>query len=290
MEHPLEYITASATRSAANRVALVFALLIAAMRPANAQTAHAQKKDTTIVADKTFFTRRDLAVVALGIGASAGVSIFDERIAHWAQSPHIQGDSSRHDFVDVLTTVNEVPLTLGAVATYLVGRIAHQETVADVGLHATEALVLTVAMAEMIRAPLGRVRPRESDGDAFRFEPFTGFTKFENRSYPSLHSAVGFATAAALTQEINTRNPGATKFAAPVLFTAALIPGITRIYLNQHWASDVVSGGIMGAWLGTKVVRYAHGHRRSKLDKWLLGLSVIPDGSGGVMAAVTLPR
>ena len=284
MEHPLEYITASATRSAANRVALAFALLIAAIRPAHAQ------KDTTIAVDKTFFTRRDLAIVGLTVGTSAAVSIFDERIADWAQSPHVQGGTSRKDFVDALTTVNEVPLTIGAAATYLIGRIAHQETVADVGLHLTESLVLTVAMAEMIRAPLGRVRPRASPEDAFRFEPFTGFTKFENRSYPSLHSAVAFATAAALTQEVNVRNRDATKFVAPVLFTAALIPGITRMYLNQHWASDVVSGGMMGAWLGTKVVRYAHGHRRSKLDKWLLAVTVLPNGSGGMTAAVTLPR
>src|SRR5262249_53487698 len=125
MEHPLGYMTASATRSAVARAALVFASLIAAMPPAHAQ------KDTTIAVDKTFFTRRDLAAVGLGIGASAAVSIFDERIAHWAQSPHVQGGTSRHDFVDALTTVNEVPLTLGAAATYLVGRIAHQETVAD---------------------------------------------------------------------------------------------------------------------------------------------------------------
>ena len=125
--------------------------------------------------------------------------------------------------------------------------------------------------------------------NAFIFKFGGGFTEFDHRAYPSMHSAVAFATAAALVGEVRVRNPGAVKVAAPLLYTAALIPGITRIYLNQHWASDIVAGGVLGFWLGDKVVRYAHSHRPSKLDNMLLGLSVLP-GRGGVVVAVSLVR
>ena len=245
--------------------------------------------DTTHV-DKTFFTRRDLVIGAIGIGAGALTAIFDERIAYWMQSPGVQGSDSRQDLADAITVVNEQPLTIAAAASYLVGRLVHSELIADVGLHTTEALVLTVSASELIRAPLGRARPRVSPTDPFVFEFGAGFSKFENRSYPSIHSAVAFTTAAALVGEIQIRRPSAVKIAAPILYTAALIPGVTRMYLNQHWASDVVSGGIMGAWLGAKTVRYAHTHRKSKLDRWLLGTSVLPDGRGGVVAMVSVPQ
>jgi membrane-associated phospholipid phosphatase len=254
-----------------------------------ATTPVAAQSDSTHV-DKTFFTKRDFLIAGIGLGAGALTSIFDERIARWFQSPGVQGSDSRTDLADAITVVNEQPLTIGAAAAYLIGRLAHSELIADVGLHTTEALVLTVAGAELIRGPLGRARPRTSPDDPFNFELGAGFTKFDHRAYPSIHSAVAFATASALVGEIQVRKPGAAKVAAPILYTAALIPGVTRMYLNQHWASDVVSGGIMGAWLGAKTVRYAHTHRKTTLDKWLLGTSVLPDGRGGVVAMVSLPQ
>ncbi|HEY9225654.1 MAG TPA: phosphatase PAP2 family protein, partial [Gemmatimonadaceae bacterium] len=175
-------------------------------------------------------------------------------------------------------------------ATWAIARAAGSKTVADIGLHTAEALGLTIVSAEMIRGPLGRARPRVAGGDAFIFDFNAGFTKFENRSYPSMHSAVAFTTAAAVTQEMHEWKPHTTRYVAPILYSAALIPGMTRMYLNQHWTSDVVAGGVMGAWIGHKVVRYAHSHRRSKLDDVLLGLTVLPTPDGGVFAAVSLSR
>ena len=125
--------------------------------------------DTTHV-DKTFFTRRDLVIGAIGIGAGALTAIFDERIAYWMQSPGVQGSDSRQDLADAITVVNEQPLTIAAAASYLVGRLVHSELIADVGLHTTEALVLTVSASELIRAPLGRARPRVSPTDPSVFE------------------------------------------------------------------------------------------------------------------------
>lgn len=241
-------------------------------------------------ADKTFFTKRDLVVLGVGVGASAGVAVFDERIADWWQGSNVQGGQSRHDAFQFVTHVNETPLTLLAVATYGVARIAGWKTLADAGLHTTEALVLTVSAAELIRAPLGRARPRSSPDNPFNFEAGAGFTKFDHRAYPSLHSAVAFATAAAVVGEVREHRPGALNIVAPIMYTAATIPGITRVYLNQHWASDVVSGAILGGWLGAKTVRYAHGHTRSRLDRWLLGITVVPDGRGGVVASATVPK
>ena len=235
---------------------------------------------------KTFFVKRDLVTSGIAVASSVAVSAFDLRIAHWARSPGVQGDSSRHDLVEQLTRANETPMMLAALATYGVGRIAGLHTTADVGLHTLEAVVLTTGVSQVVRGVLGRTRPRASLEDPFLFKPSTGFSGFETRSYPSLHTAASFAAATALVGEIHERRPGAVKVAAPLLYAAALVPPLTRIYLVQHWASDIVAGGFVGALLGSRVVSYAHSHRRTRLDRVLLAVSAMPDGRGGVMLVV----
>jgi membrane-associated phospholipid phosphatase len=240
-------------------------------------------------AQKTFFVRRDLVATGVALAATAAVSSADLRIAHWARGSNVQGDSSRRRLVEQMTRLNETPLTLAALATYGVGRLAHSATTADVGLHTLEALLLTTTVSEVVRGTLGRTRPREAREDPFVFKPGNGFTAFETRSFPSLHTAAAFATATALVGEIRERRPGAARYAAPLLYAAATVPGLTRIYLDQHWASDVVAGAFVGALLGSRVVSYAHSHRRSRLDRALLGVSAVPDGYG-VLVLVSAGR
>jgi membrane-associated phospholipid phosphatase len=235
---------------------------------------------------KTFFVKRDLVVTGFAAVGTLAVSGFDLRVARWARSANVQGDSSRHRLVDELTRINETPLMLAAVATYGVGRLAGSHTTADVGLHTLEALVLTTSVSQVVRGVFGRTRPRVSLDDPFAFRPGSGFTGFETRSFPSLHTAAAFATATALVGEIRVRRPAAVKIAAPLLYTAAIVPGLTRVYLDQHWASDIVAGAFVGALLGSRVVSYAHSHHRTRLDRALLGVSAMPDGQGGVMLVV----
>ena len=252
--------------------------------------ARALESDTArlhVPPQKTFFVKRDLVATGIAVAGTAVVSGFDLRVARWARSANVQGDSSRHELVGDLTRVNETPLMLAALATYGVGRVAGSHTTADVGLHTLEALVLTTTVSQAVRGVFGRTRPRASQDDPFRFKPGTGFSGFETRSFPSLHTAAAFATATALVGEIQVRRPAATKVAAPLIYTAALVPGLTRLYLDQHWASDIVAGAFVGALLGSRVVGYAHSHRRTRLDRTLLGVSAVPDGQGGFMLMVS---
>lgn len=293
----------AAARHACRAVVLGMALCVTPLA-ARAQQDARQSDDSSLTSEpqlnadsdslsygtqKTFFVKRDLIASGIAFAASVAVSSFDLRIAHWARSDDVQGESSRHDLVTTATRVNETPLTIAAFATYGIGRLAHSETLADVGLHTFEALVLTTAVSEVLRGTIGRTRPRESQEDPFLFKPGKGFTQFETRSYPSLHTAAAFATATALVGEIRRRRPEAVRVAAPLLYTAAMIPGLTRIYLDQHWASDVVAGGFVGALLGSRVVSYAHSHRRNWLDRTLLAVNAVPDGHGGTLVMADLP-
>lgn len=69
-----------------------------------------------------------------------------------------------------------------------------------------------------------------------------------------------------------------------------MAPSLTRIYLDQHWASNLVAGAFVGTLLGSRVVRCAHSHRPTRLDRALLAVSAAPDGHGGMMLVVDLAR
>ena len=240
-------------------------------------------------AQKTFFTRHDLLATGIAAAVTGGVMVFDKKIAKWTQTPNVQGSQSRHDAVKTLTRLNETPLTIASILTYGVGKVSHSKTTADVGLHWTEALLLTDVISQAIRGPLGRARPHVTQNDdynPFVFHPFKGFSNFGYRAFPSLHSAVGFATAAALVGEIRERDQSASRYWAVPLYTLAMVPGLTRMYLNQHWASDVISGAFIGQLIGSRVVHYAHTHNPNKIDRALLATSVTPDDYGRMLVTV----
>lgn len=234
-------------------------------------------------ADKTFFTRRDLVATGVAVAGTAIVFQFDERIARFSQQPSVQGGPGRRRAVHALTALNETPFTFGAIAAYGIGRLSHSETTADVGLHVTEALVLTTGIGQVLRGALGRARPSSAVDGPLTHRYGRGYTDFEYRSFPSLHAATAFAASAAAVEEIRVRRPGAVRWAAPLLYGAATIPGFTRLYLDKHWASDIAAGSFLGALMGIKTVRYAHSRRRTKLDRFLLGASVVPTPGGAVV-------
>jgi membrane-associated phospholipid phosphatase len=227
--------------------------------------------------DSSFWRESDGRLAIATALATGAVAVFDERIARWTRQPSVQGGSGRHDVVSAVTLVNEIPLTILAVTVYGVGKLGKSSVVADVGAHLTESLVATIVSTEIVRIGLSRARPRERPDDPFTFVPGRGFTRLNYRAFPSVHAAVAFATAAALSEEIRLRKARRRKLLTPLLFAAATVPGFTRLYLDQHWASDILLGSVVGAFLGTRVVRYAHSHH-TKVDRVLLGAHPGVDG------------
>jgi membrane-associated phospholipid phosphatase len=65
------------------------------------------------------------------------------------------------------------------------------------------------------------------------------------------------------------------------MYGGATLVGVSRMYHDKHWASDVVLGAAIGTFSGLKVVRYAHAHPKNFLDRAILHSSVSPVGIDG---------
>lgn len=235
----------------------------------------------SVAHDKTFLTRRDFLVLGIGAAATGVLSIYDDDIAVASQQGRFQG-KSLHDFALNVSKAQETTLTLASILTYGIGRLTKQRTVADVGLHAAESVILASLASQVIRGPLGRTRPHAAgDTNQYDFHFGKGFTSFDHRAFPSIHTSSGMAVATVLTMEMQRRHVAATPYVAPVLFAAGILPGISRIQLDQHWASDVLAGAFMGVFAGYKVVSYSHDHPNNRFDRVLLKASVMPDPLGG---------
>lgn len=257
------------------------ALLVLAV----ASSAAAQGSDT-LSRDKTFLVRRDLAMAGVALAATGVLSHWDPSIARWSQRSSFS-DSGYHRMALRISKVNETSLTVGGLVVYGIGRLTGQRTVTDVALHATESVVLASLASQVIRGPLGRSRPYvTADSNQYDFKFGAGFHTgeegFRRRSFPSIHTSSSMAVATVLSMEMKRRNMPGAGIVSPLLFAAGLLPGLARIQLDQHWASDVLAGAAMGIFSGYKVVSYSHAHPDNVFDRVLLKATVMPSPTGGL--------
>ena len=91
-----------------------------------------------------------------------------------------------------------------------------------------------------------------------------------------------FAAASAVTSETTLWWPRSTWIIGPMMYGGATLVGLSRMYHNKHWASDVALGALIGTFAGRKVVVAAHDNPNNFIDRILLGTSVRPSRYGTV--------
>ena len=139
---------------------------------------------------------------------------------------------------------------------------------ADVGLHATGAIVAAGVVTGVSKAAAGRARPYVTgDSNAHSFGFARGLRRDNAyRAFPSGHATAAFAFAAALSGEGRRRWARANRVTELLAYTAASLVALSRVYHDRHWASDAVMGSAIGLVTGRALVRYQHECPADALD------------------------
>ena len=257
---------------------LALALLPALTIATNA--AHAQAD--TIGSPRALFTYRDL-VLAGGVAlVTMAARPFDDRMAARLQDSSTQDSRKIQKMATFVRTVATPGSYVIGGTMYVAGRLSKNERLADLGWHGTESLIVGELVAVVIKGTMGRQRPYVLPRNSNSYQLFRGFGGPDQfRSFPSGHTTSAFAAAAAVSSETSRWWPETRWIIGPILYTGATLTGVSRMYNNRHWASDVLVGAGIGTFAGLKIVRYHHTHPGNRLDKWLLTGSLIPTDDGG---------
>jgi membrane-associated phospholipid phosphatase len=259
---------------------IVIASLVATT-PLGRVGAQTRVVDDSIHAAKTLFTWRD-GMLAVGFtGLTVAMFPLDRSFARRLQDPSNQQNRFfRNASKNIEYFADPGSIVIG-VSMYSVGRFASWRTAEDLGLHGTEAVAVSGIVTALLKDVAGRARPYVSSDTSPRdFHLWRGLKGDGYQSFPSGHTTAAFAAASVVTSESQRWWAKGVWVVAPAMYGGATLVGLSRMYNNAHWASDVALGAAIGTFSGIKVVRYSHGHTNNVIDRWLLGFEVVPTPNG----------
>lgn len=152
---------------------------------------------------------------------------------------------------------------------YVAGLATGNEKTTQVGEDLISASLISATINQTIKVSVNRYRPRDDRGVA-NFQGYTGLNN--NSSFPSGHTTEAFTLASVFANSYEDQ-----PWVAYTAYSVAGMVGVARMYLDAHWASDVVASAFIGTWVGKGVVNYnktLRGHNKNKV-------SIIPDVAPG---------
>jgi len=263
----------------ARLISVVLSLSLLASSAIQAQTTDTTTKEKP----KPLFVFQDLVVAGAFTLGTVALAPLDRHFTIQLQKPARQSSRLLKTGATVFRLLGQPIGLFTATGIYLIGRADGQQRTQELGLHTMAGILLAGGEAGAIKMLAGRARPFASLDNAANFGFLRGLKDDKYRSFPSGHTASAFAFAAVVSSETQRWWPSTRWVIGPILYSGATLTGMSRIYNEAHWASDVMAGAALGTITGVKVVRYEHSHPKNWLDRKFLkmGVSVV-NGSGWV--------
>ena len=258
---------------------------LAALTVASPGRAQSARPDSAIIPDQQLFHRSDLYMAGAFVAGTIALLPADKHLAQLIRDDDLIGNGNLHRLASTAKFFGGPgPLIIGP-AMYVVGRYGHVPRMAELAVHGTEAVLVGAGVATVAKVMAGRERPFvNADTNPHDFGFMRGLKDDQHKSFPSGHTTAAFSAAAAVVAETHEWWPKSTLYVAPIMYGGATVVGLSRMYDDQHWASDVLMGAAIGTFTGLKTVRFNHTHTGNRIDGILLGTRVIPASGGAVVA------
>lgn len=252
------------TRRARHIVRILMTLIIApsAFAPlALAQTSPPPSSSSPTasapVATSSFVARHRAATIAIsGTALTLAFLPIDRVVVQRLQRPDLQGSSALRSTADAFNFIGGPGFVIASAGMLGLGYATHNNTVTQIGIRASEAVVLNAVVNSLLKGGFGRQRPFVNDSTPNVFGFGKGFSTAGRTSFPSGHTSSSFAFATATAMVLVSRSPRSARYITPALFGAATLVGAARVYGAHHWPSDVAAGATVGALSGWLVTRH----------------------------------
>lgn len=180
-------------------------------------------------------------------GITAVTFAYDQEIYDFASRQQSQSASeiSKYVIEPWGSGLYSLPLLAGI---YIAGRNNnHHRTVALTGL---KAFIVAGEAAVVFKHLFHRHRPYENQpADSWIWDGPIPLT-FDHTSFPSGHTTTAFAVASVLACGYKDK-----PWIGISAYTVAGLVGLSRVYEQKHWASDVLVGAALGTFIGTSFSR-----------------------------------
>lgn len=252
--------------------------------PAHIAAQAVVKPDTT-AERHPLFKHSDVNFAGAAIVTVAVATLFDERLKTAAQQPG--GIRQRfHYFTALGSSVgNKYPVDF-VFGLWAVGFLARQKQLESLGRESTEAFLIAAVATQLMKGAIGRERPSSAAGQADNYGFGRGFGHNEFSSFPSGHTSEAFSIATALSLGTKHSSPLVHRTVSALAFGVATSVGLSRMYDNDHWASDVLGGAAVGIASGIFAIRLDRrlGGRphRDNVSTFIDHLSIAPAPRGGI--------
>ena len=260
--------------------------------PALASRAGAQQGDSTSgVSQPVAETHGEVSTlrVAAGLGAAAlAIAPFDVAITRRLRSPDLQASRAWHNGAVVFDWYGAPGARAVGPLLAVAGSVARNSTLSDIGIHVSESYAASAVAVFIVKGFAGRARPYQvSSESAYDFDLGRGFPHREPfSSFPSGHATGSFAFAASITVEAARRWPEHATLVGALAYGGAFLDGVSRVYRDTHWPSDVAAGALLGTVSGLLVTRHQHAHPDNRVDALARRLLFAPAADGRLVVGV----
>ena len=161
---------------------------------------------------------------------------FDEDIQKFSQRNQSEVSSFMADGLTYVGLGRFQSITLAG--TTITAFALHDEKLKQTVIVWAASLLMNSIVTDELKKTFQRHRP--STGEPSNVFDWRGGPRINN-SFPSAHTSNAFTTATVFATMYKDK-----KWVPPVAYTLAAAVGLSRIYRNAHWASDVLAGAAVG--------------------------------------------